>query len=236
MSGAEFRYSGDELDLFAHARNWKRYWSSRIRPYVAGDVLEVGAGLGANAEYLLTDAVRSWTSLEPDPRLAGRLRARAAGLPEGRSTVLVGTLGTIDAGARFDAILYIDVLEHIADDREELRRAAAHLRDGGFLVVVSPAHQFLFTEFDRAVGHHRRYDRKALGACAPPELALARLHYLDSAGILASLGNRLLLRKADPTQKQILFWDRALVPVSRVLDRALAFSVGKSIVGVWKKQ
>jgi hypothetical protein len=36
------------LDTFSHARNWKSYWISTLRSYIAGDVLEVGAGLGAS--------------------------------------------------------------------------------------------------------------------------------------------------------------------------------------------
>src|SRR5947209_13339216 len=69
-------YIGRELDLFAHAKNWKKYWSSAIRPYLTGDILEVGAGLGANTGFLNSNSVSSWTCLEPDPDLACRMRAR----------------------------------------------------------------------------------------------------------------------------------------------------------------
>jgi len=59
--------------------------------------------------------------------------------------------------------------------------------------------------------------------------------YLDTAGLLASTGNRLLLRSADPSEAQVRFWDRWLVPVSERLDRVLGHRVGKSLVGVWQK-
>ena len=49
----------------------------------------------------------------------------------------------------------------------------------------------------------------------------------------ASLANRLLLRASMPTDGQIKFWDRILVPVSRVIDPVLARSVGKSVVAIW---
>ena len=80
-----------------------------------------------------------------------------------------------------DCILYLDVLEHIADDRAEMKRAAARLAPGGRLVVLAPAHQALFSVFDRAVGHHRRYDRKSLRALTLPELELRTLRYVDAA-------------------------------------------------------
>ena len=111
--------------------------------------------------------------------------------------------------------------------------AAAHLNRGGHIVVLSPAHPFLFTPFDSAIGHFRRYTRDSLRQAAPPQLALRKLIYLDSAGMLASLGNRLLLRSAMPTEKQILAWDRFLVPISRVLDPLLDGRAGKSVLGVW---
>src|SRR5262249_19659327 len=137
--------------------------------------------------------------------------------------------------ARFDAILYIDVLEHIEDDRGELARAAERLNAGGALIVLSPAHPFLYTPFDAEIGHFRRYTRASLRAAAPDSLRIGKLKYLDSAGMLASAGNRVLLKASMPTEKQILTWDRMLVPVSRVIDPLLMGRVGKSVLGIWTK-
>lgn len=229
-------YVGTELDLFAHARRWKAYWARHVRPFLRGDVLEVGAGLGVNTALLLSEAQTSWTCLEPDADLAQRLQARFAGRPPGPPLrVITGTVRDLPAEAQFDAALYVDVLEHIADDRAEIRHADAHLRPGGHLLIVAPAHQSLFTEFDRALGHHRRYSRATLSAPVPAHFRVVRLAYLDSAGLLASLANRWLLHQAVPTLRQILTWDRILVPVSRLLDPLLGYRLGKSVLGVWEK-
>ena len=61
------------------------------------------------------------------------------------------------------------------------------------------------------------------------------MEYLDSVGFFASLANRLLLKQQNPTLKQILFWDRVLVPCSRLVDPLFLFRAGKSVVGVWEK-
>jgi SAM-dependent methyltransferase len=229
-------YVGQELDVFAHATNWKHYWSSAIRACLTGDVLEVGAGIGANTEFLWNDHVSSWTCLEPDPALAERLRSRLASRTDlAACKIVVGTLETMGSNPQFDAILYIDVLEHIADDHAELARASQILRPGGRIVVLAPAHQWLYTPFDRAIGHVRRYAKPTLSACTPRDCKLERIIYLDSVGMLASLGNRLLLQQADPSLKQILFWDRFLVPFSRITDRVALHAIGKSILGIWKK-
>jgi hypothetical protein len=157
-------------------------------------------------------------------------------LPDRRYASVTGTLDDLHAEARFDAILYIDVLEHIEDDRAELVRAAQRLNPGGSVIVLSPAHQFLFTPFDAAIGHFRRYSRRSLAAVGPVALRTRKLVYLDAAGMLASAGNRLLLRSAMPTEAQILTWDRLLVPVSRVIDPLFGYRVGKSVLGVWQRE
>lgn len=231
-------YVGQELDLFAHAKNWKRYWSSCVRPFIGGNVLEVGAGIGANTALLLTSSVTSWHCLEPDAELAQRAATTlASGVQTAQCQVLVGTTETVlRRGLRFDALLYIDVLEHIELDREELQRAARLLSTGGSLIILSPAHQWLYTAFDQSIGHFRRYDRANLLACSPPACALRRLWYLDSVGMLASCGNRLLPHQPMPNLPKILFWDRYLVPSSTWLDRLLLHRVGKSILAVWSKE
>ena len=227
-------YIGSELELFAAATNWKAYFSKMLTPFVGARVLEVGAGIGSNIPFLHTPAVRQWTSVEPDPDLARRITERIAhGELPAACQVIVGTIENIEQASRFDTVFYIDVLEHIADDATELTCAAGHLASGGNLVVLAPAHQFLFSEFDAAIGHHRRYDAGSLTAVTPPRCRLRACFMLDSAGFFASLANRFMLGAAMPSSGQIAFWDRILVPVSRVLDNITAHKFGKTIVAVW---
>ncbi len=230
-------YVGEELDIFANARNWKRYWASEIGAYVVGDVLEVGAGLGANTEFLKSSRATSWSCIEPDPELVARMGLSFASQPLlADCRIQQGTTAVLSSDSSFDAVLYIDVLEHISDDRAELARASRLLRPEGVILVLAPAHQWLYTAFDRSIGHFRRYDKAGLAAQTPADCRLVRLDYLDSAGLLASLGNLLLLRQAAPTLKQILFWDRVLVPISRCLDGWTFHTAGKSILAIWQKE
>ena len=228
-----FAYQGSELEVFAHARNWKRYFSSWLAPYILGDVLEVGAGLGETARTLCDGRQTGWTSLEPDPALAREMQQRflTAPLPAPHR-ITVGKLSDLPSGSSFDTIVYIDVLEHIEDDRGELQQAAGRLRRGGRLIVLAPAFQLLYTPFDHAVGHFRRYSAESLAGTRPESLQQEKLFYLDSAGLVASLANLLLLRSAHPTLAQIRFWDTVLVPVSRVLDPVIFHRAGRSIVAV----
>ena len=136
----------------------------------------------------------------------------------------------------FDSILYIDVLEHIRNDKKEVIKASQHLKANGNLVILGPAHQWLFTPFDAAIGHYRRYSKPTLKAVLPDDIEVIKLAYLDCVGLLASLGNKLVLRQSQPTLKQIKVWDRFMVPISRRLDPALGYRLGKSILLVGRKR
>jgi SAM-dependent methyltransferase len=230
LSEVAFKYVGNELGTFSQARNWRDYWASVLRSYIAGDVLEVGAGIGANIAPVNNSHVRSIHCLEPDPGLATHLSQAAREISG--ATVSVGTICDI-AGRRFDTILYIDVLEHIEDDKSELTRAVRLLRPGGRLIILAPAHQVLYSRYDQALGHYRRYDRRKLSLCSPPACRLEKMDYLDSVGLLASSANKVMLKQSVPMLWQILLWDRCMVPLSRALDRLLGYRLGKSIVAVW---
>jgi SAM-dependent methyltransferase len=147
---------------------------------------------------------------------------------------VAGTLVDLAPGDRFDAVAYVDVLEHIPDDAAELARAAGHLAPGGRLVVVAPAHQWLYSPFDAAIGHHRRYTRRSLTGVVPAGLAPVTVRYLDAVGLLASAANRMVLRQRLPDRRQLALWDGLMVPLSRALDPLLGFRVGKSVLGVWR--
>lgn len=226
-------YVGSELQIFAHARHWKRYWISRLADYVAGDVLEVGAGMGANTLLLRSLSAGRWFCLEPDPELLRKctLDAKRLGLSV---EAVTGTLDALPPDRNFDTALYIDVLEHIDDDAGELRNLTRRMRPGGHVIVLAPAHQKLFSPFDRAIGHYRRYDAATLRRIAPAGWVSHRCEYLDSLGFFLSLANRRLLRQSEPTLRQILLWDRALVPLSRYIDPLTGFRFGKSILSVWE--
>ena len=229
-------YVGDELELFARAHNWKRYWSKALGAHVRGRVLDVGAGLGASARlFAKNPGLESWLALEPDADLAAQMRAGAPDEYPPGFEVAQGTLATMVGERQFDTIVYIDVLEHIEGDREELAQAARRLAPGGRIVVLSPAHGFLYSPFDAAIGHVRRYNRASLRAAVPEGFEVERMQYLDSVGLLASLGNRLLLRAAQPSPWQIAAWDGWMVPPSRLLDPLLFNRVGKTIFAVLRR-
>lgn len=233
---SQFRYVGQELKLFWNARNWKRYWSQMATPFLRGAVCEVGAGIGGSTPYLRTGGCTSWMLLEPDKAMSSWLQDQ---IPESivdlPAEVFQGTLQELPLEYQFDTITYIDVLEHIEKDYDEVSEAEKRLKPGGCLIVLAPAMPWLFSPFDESVGHFRRYVRKDGSRLSVPGLELVKAQYLDGVGAMLNLGNRLLLSQSQPTVGQITFWDRWVVPISRWVDPVVASGFGRSILLVWRK-
>jgi SAM-dependent methyltransferase len=229
-----FKYPGGELVLFQHAGNWKKYFSRKIKPYIKGNVLEAGAGIGATTLVLNDGSAWQWLLLEPDEQMSAQLKNKM-GKKELPGNCILQT-GTIDqVRSFFDTIIYIDVMEHIEDDAGEMKKAAALLNPGGHIIILSPAFNHLFSPFDKAIGHCRRYNKKMLRKITPEGLQLISNRYYDVVGYFAALMNKLILHQKYPTAKQVKIWDKWMIPLSTIKDKILFHSFGKTIIAVWKK-
>ena len=235
---SNYAYAGEELQLFSQAKNWKKYFAALIAPYLGKQVLEAGAGIGTTTHYLNDGKAGSaWILLEPDHGFCKELQKSVdIKILPSNCKVQHGIISSITGKDLFDTIIYIDVLEHIADDQQEINHAASLLKEGGYLIILSPAHSSLYSRFDASVGHFRRYDKQSLGKLtAGTSLHTIRLSYLDSMSWLLSLGNKWLLKQSYPTKRQIHIWDTFFVPVSVITDKLLFHNFGKSILGIWQK-
>ena len=81
------------------------------------------------------------------------------------------------------------------------------LNNSGKIIIFVPASKILFSEFDKQIGHFRRYDFKSLKRILPTKSKIIEMKYIDSIGFFASLVNKLFLKSNNPTLKQVLFWD-----------------------------
>jgi SAM-dependent methyltransferase len=229
-------YIGGELELFQVAENWKQYYGSFIKPYLKGKVIEVGAGIGGTTKHLCNGTQSEWLCIEPDSRQEQHIVAMINNkeLPSCCKS-MCGVLSDLK-NKQADAIIYIDVIEHIEDDKAELLVASEHLKSGGILAIVVPAHQYLYSNFDKSIGHYRRYSRKQLKAVIPSTLIIEKALYLDSVGLTASLAQKLLLKQSYPKISQIKLWDNFMVPISKITDWVTGYNVGKSVLLIARKK
>jgi SAM-dependent methyltransferase len=171
-----------------HAAVEDRHWWWRARRDILSDVIakyaappergrlrlaEVGCATGGNLPML--SAFGDVLGFEMDVSAVTMLRKKHGdGFVVARHAIPEALPG------HFDVLAMFDVLEHIADDAAAVRWAADHLRPGGILVATVPAFQFLWTEQDEAVHHHRRYTLERLERLVPPELQVVHLTYFNS--------------------------------------------------------
>jgi putative flippase GtrA len=237
IQGDSYKYVGDELELFSNAKNWKKYWINNIKRDIGTSVLEVGAGIGSNIKLFNFQKYNKWISLEPDGNNYNNIEKNIIEhLDANEYKVIIGTSVNIDEKYQFDTILYIDVLEHIKEDKNELINIQKYLKENGKIIIISPAFNFLYSNFDKNIGHYRRYDKKSLIKIVPEDMKITKLYYLDSIGLLASLGNKLILNSSQPTMSQIKFWDNFLVKGSIIIDKLLRYNIGKTIICIIQKK
>ena len=232
----QYNYPGQELAFFEKAANWKEYFSSFIKPFIGKNVLEVGSGIGATTRLLNDGSATRWTLLEPDEEMNKILQHKKETQSQFSNCIIRNeTTFQLPPSEKFDTIIYIDVLEHIQDDKAEMKGAFDLLCPGGHLIILSPAHNFLFSSFDKEIGHFRRYTASTLKQVIPKELELIELEYLDSMGLFALLAYKFFWNRPYPSKKQIDIWDRYIISVSKRTDRIFFNAFGKSILGVWQK-
>ena len=143
-----------ELEFFDAAKNWRKYQFENILKYINSSVLEVGPGTGNNVQYYQEQAL-DITLLEINRNLASLLKSKF----QGNKKITVQTSSAHSQDRKFDTILYTDVLEHIEDDKKKINGALKQLKSGEHLIFFVPAYQFLYSDFDKAIGYVKRYNK-----------------------------------------------------------------------------
>lgn len=121
-------------------------------------ILEVGCGSG-NVLRVLQRIAAGRGKVE-----GLELSVEAAQVARARTGLQVtnGYLSDVESDAKYNVIAAFDVLEHIADEAQVLIQIWERMLPGGRLILTVPAHQTLWSPFDVASGHHRRYSMETL--------------------------------------------------------------------------
>ncbi len=232
---SEDRAGRRTLELFAETPRLNRWLYTHLAPHVRGDALEIGSGLGTLSRLIVADAERAVLS-DAEPAYLEALARAFAG--DGRVAVVRYDLDEPPppelAARRFDAIVAINVIEHIADDRALCATLAGLLAPGGRLLVYVPACPFAFGALDRAVGHQRRYTPATLEALlAGAGLASERPRYVNLPGLLGWLLAGKLLRRERLGRWPVALFER-LMPLVALEDH-LPLPIGLGLYAVARK-
>ena len=223
-------YPSEATEKFDNAKFHRKYCMSFVKKFIQGEVLEVGAGCGSfTRDYFNSDL--NITLTETDQKNYEDLKRFF--YKKNNVTITNNKIFNIDK--KFDTILYLHVLEHIEEDRKELESAYEKLKKGGRLIIMVPKHQKLYSNFDKAIGHFRRYE---LDFFEKNLVNLERklLISLDSVGYILYFLNKIFFKNETfPSYLKIFIWDKIFTPFTILLDFFTNYKFGKCIVAVYKK-
>ncbi len=224
----------EDLRQMARAVKYQHWQFAMVAPFLTGRVLEVGGGIG-NFTPRIAAVAKSVVSLEPNEYCFRQLTEQAGKIPTItlHRTTVEALNEVLPAGEKFDAIVLMNVLEHIQDDHAVLAALKKFLAPGGRIVVLVPAGQWAFGANDERLGHYRRYDkgysRKLVTGLG---LEIECLRYYNCVGIWGWWWNAKVMRRHNQSDVQIRVFDDLFVPVLSRLEKIFRPPVGQSLLFV----
>ena len=221
------------LDNLDDAHNYRDWIYSHLEPYLGQEILEVGAGHGTFTELLAGDG-RRVTATELSTRAVAELERRFADSPNVRA--LHGDVLADGADRAYDTVVMVNVLEHIEDDVAALEGIARTMQPGGHLLLFVPALRALYSDFDRRIGHHRRYKRSTLATVVSRAgFEVLDVRYVNSLGVLAWWAFTKKLRRTPTEGWSVRAYDRYAVRALRRLESKRPPRVGQSLICVARR-
>ena len=232
-SGAFHEATGRGLEDSSGAdqQRYRAFQLELIAAHCGSSVLEIGAGLGEFASQM-HDLERHVVT-DVDPGCVASMAERFADRPAVEARRLDLAAPPADLGAPVASVVAINVLEHIEDDASALRTLASYTEPGGTVVIWVPGYQQLYGDFDRRVGHVRRYTPTTLRAAfvaagLSPEV-------VRPVNLLGGMAWWLMVRRGGvgtPRPGLVRVYDRFVVPTTRLLERRVRPPFGQSVLGV----
>jgi 2-polyprenyl-3-methyl-5-hydroxy-6-metoxy-1,4-benzoquinol methylase len=234
FSQTQDRYAADDLETMQEARRYADHVFRLVRPFFGSRVLEVGSGIGTMTSKLveIADFV---LGIEPNPNCVTRLQEAMRNHP--RFTLRTCHFEECDAAeltaSRFDSVLCVNVLEHIADDAGALKGFKQILVPGGRVLIFVPAVQAAYGPLDAELGHHRRYSKRTLRAVFEKAgLELIRLRYTNPIGLAGWMYNAHVSKSRAHSLGQVRLFETLVAPWALPLERLAPPPIGLSLVAV----
>ncbi|MBN1783227.1 methyltransferase domain-containing protein [bacterium] len=218
----------------ANARHYLRWIHDEFRPYLGKTVAEVGAGTGNFSRMILKSNIDRLMAFEPSDNMFPILQKALE--QDRRATAVHDYFNRIYDETAFDSVIYVNVLEHVEHDIVELSLALDALKTDGHILILVPALKWLYSDFDRLLGHFRRYHLNDLIALVNKVgFTVVRARYLDMPGIVPwYVYFRLFGRTMQ--KGNVIAYDRLAIPFIRIFEQVFPPVIGKNIILIGKKE
>ncbi len=231
-------YVGKDLEAMSFAVNYHKWILEEFRPFLGKKLVEVGAGTGSFSEMLLQEKPENLALIEPSEMI----KFLEQNISQIETETVVNYYNSIFSETadhleeKPDTIIYVNVMEHIEDDRGELQKVYETLETGGHCLIFVPALMSLYGAFDKKVGHFRRYTKRELEDKAKAAgFKIEKSKYFDFVGIFPWYIKYKLLKSDSLESGAVTAYDKFAVPVTKQFERFLKFPVGKNILTVLQK-
>ena len=219
------------LDIFGSATVWIKYVHYLNRKYYKNNFLEIGAGIGSFTDSYKKD-IKNIFLTEIDKQNLNILKTKYQN--DKNITVLESQIANVSQ--KFNTICHFNVLEHIKDDKEEIINCLNKINKEGYLVMLVPAHNKLYSNLDKDVGHYRRYEKSFFENLNLSNGEIVELKYMDCMGYFLYYMNKLIYKNETyPSGFKIFIWDKIFTPLTVLLDFITGYKFGKNILCVIQK-
>lgn len=223
----------ESLEIMKAVGHYNKWLFSTISPFVHGDILEIGAGIGTFT-FPLT-GLGNVTTVDNNPDCVAHARELL------KETADVG-FGDIETGKyffgkrRFDSIVCLNVLEHIKDDLVALANMYALLKPQGRLILLVPSHKSLYGALDERYGHWRRYSKKPLAEkLRGVGFIIQEMRYLNWFGAIGWFVNGRILSRNTLPRGPLSIFDIISRP-ALLIERYLQPPFGISVLAIGEKR
>ena len=199
-----------EFAALSEARNYRQALVREFERHLQGRVLEIGAGIGQmTSEIIRLPHIKEVVSVEPAPDFCQVFRRTH---PHQR--LIAGTVYSVPPGELWNAILSVNVLEHIQEDQDELAAYHALLApSSGALCLFVPARPEIYAPIDRRFGHCRRYTCGGLaGKVRQAGFEIQRIRYFNFAGYFGWWLMFRILKRPRFNPGGVRWFDRIIFP------------------------
>jgi len=223
-----FVYEGKDLESMSFAKNYHNWIYENIETELGNKIAEIGSGVGNFTEFLLRNDYAKIDAFEPCAKM--HLNNKFSKNPRVNCINSNFELVSKSRDNKYDSVIFINVLEHIPKDLDAIMNAYRIIRPGGKLIIFVPALQFLYSNFDRSIGHYRRYQKSELTRLVQnSNFKIMSCKYFDSLGIIPWFIFMKVMSHG-LSNRNTYAYDTFVVPWLKSVEKIMPPPIGKNLL------